>query len=192
MEDARIIDLYFSRSEDAIAQTRRSYGRMIRGVAWGILRSARDTEECESDTYLKAWQAMPPTRPSNLGAFLSRITRNLALDRYERKHADKRGAGEVPALIDELAECLPDAGAHDDFAGEMAVREALGGFIGSLGVEARRFFLRRYWFGGTIAEIAARYGCGEGKVKTSLMRSRRQLTACLVDIDGAADPEGRA
>ena len=74
----------------------------------------------------------------------------------------------------------------------MAVREALGGFIGSLGVEARRFFLRRYWFGDTIAEIAARYGCGEGKVKTSLMRSRRQLTACLVDIDGAADPEGRA
>lgn len=187
MEDSQIIELYFHRSEDAIAQTRRRFGRMIRSVAWGILRSARDTEECESDTYLKAWQVMPPTRPASLGAFLSKITRNLALDRYERRHADKRGAGEVPALIDELAECLPDPGAHGDFDDELAVRGTLDGFLGSLGVEARRFFLRRYWFGDSIAEIAERYGCSDGKVKTSLMRSRRRLTACLAD----AAPEGR-
>lgn len=178
LEDATIIQLYFDRLESAIFATREKYGRMLQSIAYGILRSREDAEECESDTYLKAWNAIPPTRPAVLSAFLGRITRNLSLDRYDQLRAEKRGGGEIPLLLDELAECLPD-GEDFDRASELALKELLNRFLAELSPEARRFFLRRYWFGDTVAEVAERYGCGASKVKMSLLRSRKKLEAAL-------------
>ena len=111
MEDQLIIDMYFARDEQAIACTRDKYGRLLRSIAYGILKSHEDSEECENDTYLKTWNVIPPTRPAALQAFLAKITRNLSLDRYDQMHAAKRGAGEIPLMIEELEECIADQGA---------------------------------------------------------------------------------
>lgn len=178
MEDERIIQLYFSRSEDAITETRTKYGRMCRGIAYGILRSHEDAEECESDTYLKAWIAMPPTRPKILSAFLGKITRNLSFDRYEYLHAGKRGGGEIPLIFDEIAECIPDGRGFDQIT-DMTLKDILNQFLGNLSVDARKIFIRRYWFGDSVAEIAKKYGFSSSKVKMSLMRSRNELEEVL-------------
>jgi len=178
MEDEAIIQLYFDRAERAIAETKQKYGRLCRSIAYGILRSSEDAEECENDTYWSAWDAMPPARPSVLSAFLGKITRNLSLDRYEYLHAQKRGGGEIPSLLDELAECVPDTGSADVLS-DLALKELLNGFLSGLGEDARRIFLRRYWFGDSVAEIAARYRFSVSKVKMSLLRSRRELEQIL-------------
>ena len=104
MEDAEIIELYFRRSEEAIAESDRKYGAYCSSIAWRILKSREDSEECVSDTWLRAWGAMPPARPRFLRAFFGKITRNLSLGRYERDHAAKRGGGEVSIALDELGE----------------------------------------------------------------------------------------
>ena len=108
MEDQAIINLYFSRSENAVRETKAKYGRMLLSIAFGILKIQEDAEECENDTYLKTWYSIPPARPDVFSAFLSRIARNLSLDRFEYLHALKRGSGEIPLLLDELEECIID------------------------------------------------------------------------------------
>ena len=108
MDDKQIIDLYWARSEIAIAETDKKYGRFCRRIAFNILANRQDSEECVSDTYLKTWSIIPPKRPVKLSTFLGKITRNLALNRYEKYTAKKRGSGEVPVALDELAECIPD------------------------------------------------------------------------------------
>ena len=108
MEDSDIVKLYWKRSERAIGETKTKYGTFCRGVAFRILRDSQDAQECEQDTYLRAWNAMPPQRPNVLQAFLGKIARNAALDRWREGKAEKRGQGQVPVLIDELADCLPD------------------------------------------------------------------------------------
>lgn len=177
MDDRVIIELYFKRAESAIAETRNKYGRMLKSIALGILRNMEDAQECESDTYLKTWETIPPVRPDVFSAFLSKITRNLSLDRYEYIHAKKRGSGEIPALLDELAECIPSQGS--EYADEMALREILDVFLSGLKKDARVIFMRRYWFGDSVAEIAEGYGCSTSKVKMSLMRARKNLKALL-------------
>lgn len=179
MDDLQIIDLYFARNEKAVEETRRQYGRLIRSVAMGILRSLPDAEECENDTYLKTWQAIPPARPKIFSAFVSRISRNLALDRYDQIHAARRGGGEIPLLLDELAECIPDKNSVER---EIEGRELTGRlniFLGQLEPETRNIFLRRYWFGDRIQEIAGRSGCGVSKVKMTLLRTRKALEKFL-------------
>ena len=178
MEDSLIFDLYFKRSERALIETQDKYGRMLRALAFGILRSMEDAGECENDTYMKTWNVIPPTRPNVFSAFLARITRNLALDHYARSHAQKRGGGAVPLLLDELAECLPcgGSGAETD---DSALHELLDRFLASLRKEARVIFMRRYWFGDSITEITGKLGCKEGTIRTSLMRTRRALKRTL-------------
>lgn len=178
MEDEEIIGLYFARIERAIEETRTKYGRMCRSIAYGILKSLEDAEECESDTYLRAWDTMPPTRPAVLPAYLGKLTRNLSLDRYDYLHAEKRGGGEIPVLLDELAECVPDSGGLDALD-DTALKDALNGFLEALPPEGRKIFLRRYWFGDSVAEIARRYGFTASKVKMSLLRSRQRLESAL-------------
>lgn len=177
MDDESIIELYFLRAESAICETKAKYGRMCRGIAFGILKSREDAEECESDTYLKAWNSIPPARPNILSAFLGKITRNLALDRYEYLRAEKRGGGEIPLLLDELADCVSGGGLDEMDDG--ALRETLNGFLAGLSADARKIFLRRYWFGDSVADIARRCGFTQSKVKMSLMRSRGELAAAL-------------
>ena len=116
MDDSGIIDLYFARSEDAIVQTDAKYGAYCRAIAMNILKSREDSDECVSDTWLHAWNAMPPQRPGILSAFLGRITRNLSFDRFKAAHADKRGGGSLAASLDELAECIASRGGVDEAA----------------------------------------------------------------------------
>ncbi len=176
MEDVRIIELYWARSQDAITQTKTKYGRLIFSIAMRILRVSEDANECENDTYLKAWNSMPPQRPDNLSAYLGKIARNLSLDRYEREHAQKRGGSQVPLILDELEECIPSA---PDGGVPLELRDLLNRFLESQTERARVLFVRRYWFGDSVKEIAEQYGLGESLVKMTLLRSRNALRALL-------------
>ena len=172
MEDSRIIDLYWSRSQDAVTQTKLRYGRLIYSVALRILRIAEDADEVENDTYLRAWNSIPPQRPEVLSAFLSRIARNLSLDRLDREHAQKRGGSQIPVLLDELQECIPDA-RQGELSLEMS--DLLNRFLEGRTPAARKVFLRRYWFGDSVKEIAEAYDMGESHVKMTLLRTRNAL-----------------
>ena len=179
MDDLQIIDLYWARSESAVAETSRKYGPYCRSIAYGILRSEEDSEECVNDTWLHAWNAMPDQRPERLSAFLGRITRNLALKKREKDSAKKRGAGEVPLALEELTECLPYADHSDRIVEDMVLADALNRFLASLKAEKRKIFLRRYWYLSPVREIAADLGISESKVKMSLLRSRSELRQML-------------
>ena len=175
MEDQQIIDLYWDRSEWAISETDAKYGPYCRCIAQNILRSREDSEECVNDTWLGAWNRMPTRRPDNLGAFLGRITRNLSLSRWRREHAQKRGGGQVPLVLEELAECVPAPGGGAETEERLALRELLNAFLEELGPEKRRIFLQRYWYFCPIKEIARLSGRTEGNVKMILLRARRAL-----------------
>lgn len=178
MEDRLILELFAQRTESAIRETRNKYGRMIRSIAFGILKRMEDAEECENDTYMKTWESIPPAKPRVFSAFLSKVTRNLSLDRYKQLHTQKRGSGEIPLLLDELSECIPDRQTSDPIA-EMTLKNLLNSFLRSMKKDARVIFMRRYWYGDSVAEIANKYGYSASKVKVSLMRSRNALETLL-------------
>lgn len=176
MEDNHIIDLYWQRSEDAIIQTARKYGAYCRNIAWNILCSSEDAEECVNDTYLRAWDTIPPRRPSVLQTYLGKLTRNLSLDRWRRNHAQKRDGGVLLAL-EELEACVPWG--NGNMSEDLTIRDALNRFLGSLSREHRKVFLRRYWYLSPVKEIAEDYGISESKVKMILLRTREKLRARL-------------
>ena len=178
MEDERIVSLYWERSETAIEETQRKYGKYCRMVAYRILVSDADAEECEIDTYLKAWHAMPPHRPSRLATFLGKITRRIALDRLEKERAAKRlSYGSV--VYDELAECLSDGKDADSLTDEMAIRDALNGFLKALDKRDRVVFMQRYWYFLSVKEIAKNSGLTQSNVKVILYRTRNALREYL-------------
>ena len=183
MDDIDIIELYWARAEGAIRETAAKYGKYCHSIAWNILHSPQDAEECVNDTYLKAWGSMPPQRPPGLAAFLGKITRNLCLNKYERATAQKRGGGQAPLALDELQECIPAANrteqAMEDAIEEAALVELLNRFLTGLSPEARLVFLRRYWYLSPIQQIAVDYGFSQSKVKMLLLRSRQQLRQAL-------------
>lgn len=179
MEDSQIIELFWKRSQSAIEETARKYGRYCHTIAFNILHSHEDSEECVNDAYLNAWKAMPPQRPNRLSTFLGKITRNLALKRWEGCKAEKRGAGQTALALDELSECIPASESVERRVDDLALAEILNGFLVSLPQERRRIFMRRYWYLDSIKEIAASYGLSESKVKMSLLRSREALKHIL-------------
>ncbi len=179
MDDGKIIDLYWMRSETAITETADKYGRYCHGIARGILQSREDAEECVSDTYMRAWNAMPPKRPDCLKTFLGRITRNLSLNRLEQKTARKRAGGQLPLVLDELAECIPDGVSAEQTAEDAAVAALLDRFLDGLAPDVRRIFVRRYWYMHSIRQIAKGYGITESRVKVTLYRTREKLKAAL-------------
>lgn len=179
MEEKDIIELYWARSECAIAETDQKYGKLCYRIAFNILANRQDSEECVNDTYLKAWSTMPPKRPRKLSAFLGKITRNLALNRYEKNTAEKRGGGEVPAALEELAECIPDPVSVESAVENSILVDRLNAFLEGLPAEPRKIFMRRYWQVCTIQEIAQLYGISESKVKVSLFRTRSKLRSFL-------------
>lgn len=179
MEDGEIIALYWARSESAIAETAGKYGAYCRSIAYHILCDAEDTEECVNDTYLHAWNAMPPQRPSRLSAFLGKITRNLSLDKYGYKMAAKRGGGQMPLVLDELLECIPVQGSVEQELEDRELVELLNHFLATLLPRNRNVFLRRYWYLNSVREIAADYGLGESNVKMILLRTREKLRRYL-------------
>ncbi|MGM9662750.1 MAG: RNA polymerase sigma factor [Oscillospiraceae bacterium] len=179
-EDQRIIDLFFQRAEEAITRTQAKYGAFCRGVARRLLADPRDAEECVSDVYLRLWNAIPPERPRSLQAYLARVTRNLALDRCSYNAAAQRSS----ALTEAFEELEPwlvtgqgDPAAETD---ARELREVLNRFLRRQTPEARTYFLRRYWYGESIREIAEDCHVSESKVKTSLFRTRERLRQELV------------
>lgn len=176
MNDRIIIDLYWQRSEEAISHTAAKYGTYCRSIAWNILSDSEDTEECVNDTYLRAWNTMPPQRPGKLQTFLGKITRNLSLDRWRRNHAQKRYCGVLSAL-EELDTCIPDSGGS--LCEDLAIRDALNGFLRGLKPEHRKIFLRRYWYFSSVKEIAEDFSISKSKVKMLLLRTREKLKVYL-------------
>ena len=177
MEDKRIIEMYWQRDEQALTLTRRQYGAYCHAIALQILHNREDADECENDTYLRAWNAIPPHRPTRLSVFLGKITRRLALDRYASLTADKRGGGTQAAILEEWRDALPDG--DGDPADDLAVRDALNRFLRQLPADKRRTFIRRYWYGDTIAAIATDSHATESAVKMTLSRTRGELKTFL-------------
>ncbi|MCM1223873.1 MAG: RNA polymerase sigma factor [Lachnospiraceae bacterium] len=179
MDDKGILDLYWARSEAAISETAVKYGRYCHSIAYQILHSAEDSEECVNETWMKAWESMPPKRPERLSVFLGKITRNLSLNRYRQDNAQKRGGGQVPLALEELQECVPAAGRMDQVIDDMSLAEILNEFLAALPTEARKIFMRRYWYLSSVREIAEDFHIGESKVKMTLLRARNELKSRL-------------
>lgn len=179
MEDQQIIELYWMRSEDAISETDKKYGKYCYYIAYNILQNEEDAKECVNDTYFSVWKIIPPNRPNRLSVFLGKITRNLSLNRYKKFKAKKRGYGQIPLVLEELQECISNKKLSDEIVEEMVLVEVLERFLTGLSVEARNIFLRRYWFFSSVKEIASDFSISESKVKVSLMRSRNRLKEML-------------
>ena len=175
MEDREIIDLYWAREERAVQETESKYGGLCRSVAFNILQSREDSEECVNDTWLRAWNTMPPQRPGVLPAFLSRITRNLSLDRWKRARADKRGGGQLPLALEELGDCVPAADSVEEALALEELTRILDRFLRTLPDRECCIFLRRYWYVDSTRDIARRYEMAEGSVKSTLYRVRQKL-----------------
>lgn len=173
MEDSRILEMYWAREQSAIAETEAKYGRYLNRIAFNILYSDEDAEECVNDTYVKAWEAMPPHRPDRLSAFLGKITRNIALDRYDSIRAQKR-CGNTEIAIDELEECIPDT-CTGELSDEIALRDAINGFLRSLPTRTRIVFLRRYFYLCSVSDIAQSLEMSESNVKVTLLRTRKRF-----------------
>lgn len=179
MDDRQIIALYNERSEAALSETAKKYGRYCRSIAYNILSNEEDCEECVNDTWLKAWENIPPQCPDSLPAFLGRITRNLALNRYKHNTREKRGGGQTPLVLEELADCIPGGSNAETAAEEALLVEVLNRFLEGLPVQKRKIFLRRYWYMSSVKEIAADFGLSESNVKMTLSRTRSKLKQTL-------------
>lgn len=175
MEDKQIIDLYFSRNEQAISETDKKYGPYCNTIAYRILQSLPDAEECVSDTWLRAWNAIPPQKPNVLRQFLAKIIRNLSLDRWRANQAQKRGGGATEVALEELGACITAGG---DPATQLELEElktAIAAFLQELPERDRNIFLRRYFYLEDTAAIARRYVLRQANVRLILSRTRQKL-----------------
>ncbi len=178
MEDKQIVDLYWARSETAISETAKKYGRYCHYIAYQILGSDEDAKEVVNDTYLKTWNTVPPHRPDSLKPYVGTISRRLALDVYKAQHAQKRDS-QVPLVLDELSECIPDHDSGADIGESVALSDALNRFIWALPQRTRNIFVRRYFYMSTVAEIAKDFSMKESNVTMHLLRTRKKLEQFL-------------
>ena len=178
MEDVKIIALYFERDEQAIKETDAKYGKLCHHIAYNILNNYEDSEECVNDTYVGAWNAIPPARPNNLMAFVCKIARNLSLKRLEFIKREKRSA-DVLLSLDELETVLPDDRYAPDVSDE-DMGKLIGRFLRSQKEDVRNVFIRKYYFFDSIAEIAECFGFTESKVKNMLFYTRNKLKDYLI------------
>lgn len=179
MEDKQIVELYWNRDQTAISETQAKYGRLCHYIAYNILQNNEEAEECENDTYVKAWDSIPPKRPGLLSAFLGKITRNLAIDTYRKNTAKKRGNGEYELVAEELGTVLISRENVERVADDIVIKAALNQFLESLPIQTRRIFIRRYWYMSSIKEIASDFSLSESNVKMILLRTRNDLRAFL-------------
>ncbi len=182
MEDDKIIELFWNRAEQAIAETSKKYGNYLRVIANNILRNYEDTLECENDTYLVAWNKIPPTRPQKLLAYLGKIMRNIALDKYDYNKAKKRNS-EFDLLLYELEACIPSNNNVEKLYEDKQIPIIISKFLRDIDEENRNMFIRRYWYSDSIVAIAKQYDYTESKVKTSLFRTRNKLRMVLEQED---------
>ncbi len=181
MEDSAIVALYWARDQRAITESSDKYGAYCASIARNILESPEDADECVSDTWYRAWNAIPPQRPALLSAFLGRITRNLAFDRWRRQNSAKRGGGETALVLEELGDCISGTDDVQQQLDARALADDINAFLGSLPPEKRRLFLRRYWYADSLAVLAKRIGKTENHVAVSLHRIRKQLRDYLLE-----------
>ena len=179
-DDQKIIELYVGRSEHAITETAAKYGRYCTSIAYGILKSREYAQECVSDTYLTAWNAIPPRRPADLGTYLGKITRNLSTDRLRTRSREKRGGGEAPLALEELEEVVAGSDSPENEAVRKELIASLNRFLGELTRQERYVFVRRYWYLDSLADIAKNTGFSGSKVASMLYRLRGRLKKQLI------------
>ena len=179
MEDQKIIELYWSRNEEAIRQTADRYGQYCYAIAYNILSVREDSEECVNDTYLDAWKSMPPHKPTVLSAFLGKITRRIAIDRWRQAHAQKRGGGEYDLSLSELEQSLPGGNTTEQIADGNALSQAIAEFLKTRPEVARRAFICRYFYMDSLKETAKACGLTESNTKVLLHRTRLALREYL-------------
>ncbi len=175
MDDNQIVELYLNRDETAINETRDKYSNRLRSLAFNIVKDVHTTEECENDTYMQAWNSIPPHEPRTyLYAFLARIIRHISLNRCRDNNRLKRSAF-ICELSTELEQCIPASNYVDRLIDDIVFGELINNFLTKIGEEQRNIFLRRYWYFDSIADISKRFGLSKSKVKTTLFRIRNEL-----------------
>ena len=179
MQDEELIRLYVTRSERAIALTSDKYGGYCHTIAYQILKDLEDSEECVNDTYWKAWNVIPPTMPKCFKAFLGKITRNLALHRWEKNSTKKRGGNQIPFLLDELAECIPSQEDIPKKVEDAEICALCNLFLEMLSKEKRMVFVRRYWFGDSLEQLSREFELPKGLISQRLSRMRGKLKVYL-------------
>ena len=179
MEDMQIVDLYFARDEQAIDETAHKYGKYLFSIAHNILFNHSDAEETVNDTYMGAWHSIPPHRPNRLSTYLGKITRRCALEKWKKRHAQKRGGGEVPLALEELADCIPGNDSPQEQVEMKELTRQINSFLKALPDTEQRIFVSRYWYLMSIKTIARDFGFSESKVKSMLSRTRIKLKTCL-------------
>ena len=179
MDDAAIVTLYWQRDERAIRETEQKYGSYCRSIARSLLSDEQDAEEILGDAWLRAWNSIPPQRPEKLSTYLGKLTRNLSLSRLRERQAQKRGGGELPLALEELADCVPGPG---DLEAELEAKElgrALRRFVKALPRRERDIFVSRYFFLAPLEELSRKTGFSESKLKSMLFRTRKKLKKFL-------------
>ncbi len=175
MDDKNILELFWERSEKAVTEVSAKYGRYCSGIAMQILHSPPDAEECVNDTWLHAWNSIPPSRPNILQAYLGKICRNLSLDRWKKLTAQKRGGSQVELMLEELGDCIPSSDSVQQEVEGKALAQIISAFLKEQPESSRYLFVRRYWYGDSIADMAKKNRVTESYVKTTLFRMRQKL-----------------
>lgn len=181
MNDSEIIQLYYDRNETAIETTAQKYGNYCTAIAQNILGSREDAEECVNDTYLKAWNSIPPNHPENLATYLGKITRNLSFDKYKKNRANKRGGGELPVVLEELKDCVSGISSVEDEINSKELAKAIDDFLDSLTADKKIIFIKRYWYTESVMNIARQQGLKAGTVSMTLTRLRAKLHDYLLE-----------
>ncbi len=179
MDDNKIVELYWQRNEQAIKETSDKYGSYCMKISLNILSTMSESEENVNDTYMQAWNAMPPHRPKLLMAFLGKIARNLAINKYKAKYAQKRVASEFSVSLEELDTCIPSKIVVEDEVSTAQLSEAISQFLYLQDKDTRNVFIRRYFYCDSICDISHRFGYSQSKIKTMLMRTRNRLKLYL-------------
>ncbi len=179
MTDEKIIQLFFNRNEMAIKETQQKYGAYCFHIANRILDNREDSEECLNDTWMQAWNSIPPTQPAHYNLFLAKIVRNISFNKYKEKHSQKRGRGEIALVLDELAECI--AGQSDTEALFMAgqLQQTINTFVRGLPEREGNIFIRRYFYADSILDISKHYSISENSIRVMLNRTRNKLKIVL-------------
>ena len=175
MDDTQIVELYWARKESAIEETEVKYGSYCRSIALNILHNPEDAAESVNDTWMDAWNSMPPHRPSVLSTFLGKLTRRISIDKWRRLTAKKRGNGQLPLVLAELEDCISDGKSIEEETERKLLAEVIATFVKSLPETEQKVFLCRYWYMDSVSSIATRFRFSESKVKSMLFRTREKL-----------------
>lgn len=181
MEDKYIVDLYWKRDENAITETAKKYGKYCFLIAFNILVNTEDAEESVNDSYLNAWNSMPPHRPAIFSTFIGKLTRYVSLKKWRERHAQKRWSGNVAIAYEELSECIPSNKDIDEALEAQELAKIIDTFLDTLPSAEQKVFICRYWYFDSISAISKQFGFGESKIKSMLHRTRKKLRTQLLE-----------